>query len=234
MKVISSLTLLGLITSLFIFSCSKKDEVIKETSKDHDIQHKLNSENPFLDYHEPFDQWYENNSSRIDSIDWFELTNGLDNTTQRLIFSSTSNYNKFKIVKEKYNQLIIHGNFNSGQFKLVQDVFDFVTPELYEGLTQTNHIAVQEFKIRAQEIFNDGETYMILADLDNIYVGAAAEIDACGCSTDSDWCDFPVVAGGCTGGCNYSSSGCGTLFLYTCDGDCELGVSANNWDPWMY
>ena len=128
MKVISSLTLLGLITSLFIFSCSKKDEVIKETSKDHDIQHKLNSENPFLDYHEPFDQRYENNSSRIDSIDQFELTNGLDNTTQRLIFSSTSNYNKFKIVKEKYNQLIIHGNFNSGQFKLVQDVFDFVTP----------------------------------------------------------------------------------------------------------
>ena len=31
MKVISSLTLLGLITSLFIFSCSKKDEVIKST-----------------------------------------------------------------------------------------------------------------------------------------------------------------------------------------------------------
>lgn len=48
----------------------------------------------------------------------------------------------------------------------------------------------------------------------------------CGCSQTSDWCDSGMggaIAHCADSECVSSSLGCGTLWTFTCDGDCELG-----------
>ncbi len=49
--------------------------------------------------------------------------------------------------------------------------------------------------------------------------------DACGCSEESDWCDFlnNGPSSSCSSACDYKKSrGCGTLLLYPCDKDCSF------------
>jgi hypothetical protein len=43
------------------------------------------------------------------------------------------------------------------------------------------------------------------------------ERGACSCSIKSDWCDT-ICTG--NGACDHSADGCGTLWLYECDGRC--------------
>jgi hypothetical protein len=48
----------------------------------------------------------------------------------------------------------------------------------------------------------------------------AGGTDDCSCSQGSDWCSISMECG--QSACEFQDWGCGTMWIYGCDGDCSL------------
>lgn len=93
----------------------------------------------------------------------------------------------------------------------------------------------QSAKAKTIELFGFEEANRILTTLylpgEKPVINASAKVDptSCECSYISDWCDFQYNSGNpeefwqCqpNTGCNESVAGCGTMFLYACEGLCR-------------
>ncbi|KAK4214885.1 hypothetical protein QBC37DRAFT_372483 [Rhypophila decipiens] len=52
----------------------------------------------------------------------------------------------------------------------------------------------------------------------------------CKCATLNNWCDSTrKCISHRTNGCNYASYGCGTVWIYPCDGRCATGTGGGGW-----
>lgn len=83
--------------------------------------------------------------------------------------------------------------------------------------------AMDDLKNDAISAFGFKDAKSLLATMGNKSLQTrddAKEDIECGCSTQSDWCDSGYHCAG--GGCTQTSSGCGTLYKYACDGLCRL------------
>jgi len=91
--------------------------------------------------------------------------------------------------------------------------------------------SLQNLQVSARSVFSKDEAVKIFATLGkpivpslptatslSVFVKTSQDfLPSCSCSTHSDWCNT-VCTG--TGSCEHSDSGCGTLWMYDCNGQC--------------
>lgn len=118
----------------------------------------------------------------------------------------------------------------SGGVEILHEIRSLVSSELYteDGSELINEI--EELVEDAAEYFTADELFCIFATLDNVDECLSAssanqrspqQFSMCTCSTVSDYCSFWKSGWWCANSeCTATTRGCGTLFLYGCNGDC--------------
>lgn len=118
-----------------------------------------------------------------------------------------------------------HPDWNEQQRSLVVEAMTIVTPTLYEtpkdaNWSQTVDAPVRLFMQRVLISFSKIEAAELFSDLGGkeplAHHARPAETPACDCSRESDWCTYDCWSNQCKS----SPSGCGSLWLYPCDGLC--------------
>lgn len=116
------------------------------------------------------------------------------------------------------------------QRAVIYQALGLLTSGIMEGLSDADvdrprRASLDELERRAKEVFDPQTGKALFAQLGSgiLLDGEVwSFIDPCKCSTDSDWCDWitnpnpycqEVL-------CEEQQSGCGTLWLYPCDGIC--------------
>lgn len=121
-------------------------------------------------------------------------------------------------------------NFNDAQSDYVIDLFQIVDVADF----QFDHLIEHETRSDLEAWLNRADSYdLARRDLVSILLFLSpaqssvgiSSVDACGCSEESDWCDFlnHGPSSTCSASCDMERSrGCGTLLLYPCDKDCTF------------
>ena len=122
-------------------------------------------------------------------------------------------------------------NLTTDQQIFISNLEKKIVPEIFLSPNNSNKIVFddREIKSTAIKLFGVADAYSLLvmiSESKNIRETDAVAVGlSCGCSTSNDWCTGESTCH--PGGCN-SKSGCGTLFLYTCNGDCKVDVIMYN------
>ncbi len=147
--------------------------------------------------------------------------------SQRVIFASKTSEEKSEIWKDKLNISMQNTSFNVVQQELLMELYNQLTPNLFVPNSNENRKFYEFHKIWITKAINEFPFFLIKGIVttidDNGFVLAPPNPNDCDCSKSSDWCPSRTK---CLGpSCNSSSTGCGTLWIYACDGKC--GVETN-------
>ena len=138
---------------------------------------------------------------------------------QRNMYNLLSINEKATVWQEKFDS-VIAGNLNQQQYEFVSKVRAMIRPELFDKSSSAFHLFDQQEKMLHEEavrIFGKTGAFNLLASVNkNQYPPGAGD---CDCSTKSDWCPSSSIAGCVRLDCK-TTTGCGTLWSYTCNGDC--------------
>lgn len=226
-KVVLLFAVTFLIVALGFISCKHKTSI-------EEINNGLNNENtfknvvinPFEGINQEFDLWFSDNYLRLESVTREEIVS-FDEEVQVMIFNVIPAERKASVWREKYDELLALDIYNSEQRAFIRSLRGKATTALYSNY-EVAEAQLVFFNSRRQfgsDLFNDDELRSIMISLDNIEMAIGGG-SFCKCSNDSDWCGSPIDAGDCSGACDHgSSSGCGTLWSYPCDGRCRFNVS---------
>lgn len=226
MKIIIYVSLTSIFLGLTGFhSCQKEahQEVSEEkTLIDNNIT-KRSQVNPFIGLNQEFDNWFINNSFRLESITRDEILSFEDEEVQVMIFNVIPASRKAHVWREKYDELLESDLYNQQQKDFIESLRSIAIEEFYSN-SQAGEKKIDFFNSRREfgySLFEDAELRSIMINLDNISpaIGGGGGGLICKCSGGNDWCDVPVSAGNCSGSCdNPSAYGCGTLWRYACNG----------------
>lgn len=165
----------------------------------------------------------------MDEVTRAEILLQKDVIARRLIFSVLPASRKSFVMHEKYLELLSKPNYNIFQKQFINKLDSIVSsPQTYEKNVDENfHFFLEEIKEEGEVLFQSrNHLRMIMADLDNKVHGISYNPNStsalCECNTESDWCNFPTDEGAvCTGDCG-EGGGCGTFWVYTCNGRCMV------------
>lgn len=137
---------------------------------------------------------------------------------QKIMYNSLSPNEKVELWSKKLDAVLDLRRFSKVQRKFIMEVKEILNPNLFE-YGNINNFDDQIIKQKAFELFGVDESRNILSSLsiNNPELNFAQPTADCICSVESSWCGNIA--------CGYDfckeGSGCGTLFLYTCDGKCN-------------
>jgi hypothetical protein len=146
--------------------------------------------------------------------------------SQRVIFASKTPTEKSEIWKDKLYNNIKNSSFTKEQLNVLLELYQVITPELFMPNSK-ERIAFNDFNkkwmVKARSLFPYFVIKGIVTNLndDNIIDGPGNPNQNCNCSIESDWCSSSWKCSYPPDGCNSRALGCGTLWLYSCDGRCK-------------
>lgn len=213
--------------SLLLYSCSSEEEIY---SCDPNV-----------------DQAVKDNLEEIHKMnraDWLDIS---DYQMQRAVYNAFTAEQKHAFWISKLTN-VLEFDWNAGEKEHIQKLMDYATVTLFERklskedeifFYKWNDYAKEELDWDMQVIGAMTHTGLSMVDMKGTLIGipvakSATKTtkswgEACGCSVSSDWCGGHIGGGTeiikyCEKGANgcYETSRCGTLLMYTCDGDCVI------------
>ena len=135
---------------------------------------------------------------------------------QRNMYKLLSPEEKVEIWKIKFSKFMKHPSLNEDQVHFINKISTLLNADIFSNKSKLNEY---EIKGEAIKLFGVAGSYSLLATLKTVPEPSLVEPGGgtCSCSGASDWCGSRAAC--YTLGCSYSS-GCGTLWQYTCDGTC--------------
>lgn len=112
--------------------------------------------------------------------------------------------------------LLAEPGLRAEQKQLVVEVL--YSLERYMVEDASGHELREDLRKRAEGLFGADFGREVFATLGPLSLSAEALGVQCSCSVDSDWCNSGYEC--FTGGCDVTNFGCGTLWLYSCNGSC--------------
>lgn len=223
--------ILFLLLLLNIVSCNKDfkdDKGNIQTSPNSELNPKNIINNPYHGIRDDFDNWFELNNHRLDEIVRSEIISFEDPEIQVMIFNVIPADRKAFVWNEKYNKLLESDFYDTEQKSFINSLKEKATTSFYSDVDVANNL-IDYFNNKREnglELFDNEELKSLMINLDNASLAISGGGGLlCKCSSDSDWCDFTVDAGTCSGGCDIvSSGGCGTMWGYPCDGRCRFSI----------
>ncbi len=172
---------------------------------------------------------YEN----LDRDSWLALPD----STQRLAYLCMSPASKHKFWLHKLEETKLVEDWNAVEIAHIEKFSKYIkaTPQLFEKDALNDTKLLKEFedfverwrKFADEDLdWTDEVQYFIIAD-GNSYIDLIATFEAlpdnawCSCSQKSDWCNRVKKKCVDTGCLRDAGDGCGTLWLYHCDGKCK-------------
>lgn len=174
----------------------------------------------------------------VDHYKTYDALSALPINSKRAVFRALSAEAKSELWKIHMNlYLAEHPNLTEDQRNVILDAIALVAPQLYE-VSKDNpewlanvHAPLQSLRKRASEVFSPSVAAEIFARLGKadhfnptkqnvLRIRALVTQGECDCSMGSDWCPGDYVC--VDEDCQRTSSGCGSLWLYPCDGICRL------------
>jgi hypothetical protein len=140
---------------------------------------------------------------------------------QKGIFAALSPAARSNLWREHFSQFLAENpQLSADQVSFVKQATLLASPQFF---AKPDYAALEQLVARGEQLFASSELSSLFAQLgstDNSNVGTTGV--ACECSTRSDWCWNRGADYFCTTYyyCDYSSSGCGTWFAYSCNGLC--------------
>lgn len=139
---------------------------------------------------------------------------------QKVMYNSLSASEKLELWSKKFDIILNSRKLSSAQRTFLIEIKGILNTNLFEN-SNTNKFDDRLIKQKAFELFGVDEAYNILSTLrtetdlgEPQYFQPTTE---CVCSIESSWCGNIL----CGQDICREGSGCGTLFLYTCDGKCN-------------
>lgn len=146
-----------------------------------------------------------------------------------------SNQEKIYFLESRLNSLKEDFNLNDNQQEVINDLYQFLKPELYVIGSDLNVKAIKyttEWREKAMKVFTSDQLSYIFSFKSfkeytntikstqnaNETMKKTAVLD-CDCSVKSDWCSGNFVCEGIIP-CAFQSYACGTLYIFHCDGYC--------------
>lgn len=163
---------------------------------------------------------------------------------QKAAFLALSSNEKYLVWIQHLADFKKNIRLSDGQLNSINFVISQLSPSTFQENTAENirfKSIEPDIHLRFRNLFGDALSKTILNSLQNIsYLNLKKSVSSitpdvalpvdCGCSTKSDYCSCPdnVAPYHCpscvAGGCNTSSAGCGTLWLYSCGGTCQGSI----------
>ncbi|MBZ4410297.1 bacteriocin fulvocin C-related protein [Myxococcus sp. XM-1-1-1] len=142
---------------------------------------------------------------------------------RKAIFAKLSPEAQSNLWKQHYQQYLeTHPNLDKAQVEFIQKLLGVFTPSLFAQGSSVSTVGADLARIKEQatSLFGQTEATLLLATLGPQEQASAAGNKAnCSCSTASDYC--PILTFCTTGtACSYTPTGCGTGWVYACNGDC--------------
>ncbi|OYU94251.1 MAG: hypothetical protein CFE21_16830 [Bacteroidetes bacterium B1(2017)] len=159
------------------------------------------------------------------------LINANSKDAAQSIFEGYSNHQKASVWVDKLNQVLSLTCWNENQIALLTSFRNEIVAGIFVAGSQTQQdfqTWSESWKTRALQYFSISQVRFILtlvSDYKASYTsGGSSSGSSCNCSTGDDFCDGIIISTGdaCkSGGCETKSSGCGKLWMYTCNGTCQ-------------
>ncbi|RYZ17718.1 MAG: hypothetical protein EOO70_01130 [Myxococcaceae bacterium] len=165
--------------------------------------------------------WVEANANQLPTV-YAEFAR-YSMTYRKAIFSSLSPEARSELWKQHYKQYLdAHPDLNKAQVEFIQEALAALSPALFtkSAAPASGNTVQATLKEKATALFGAEEARRLLATLGPPEQREGSVADAnCSCSTASDYC-YPLTF--CTLGtsCTYTAWGCGTNWVYACNGDC--------------
>jgi hypothetical protein len=170
----------------------------------------------------------------VDALRKYLSLSELKRTDRKAMFAKMSPYEKRDLwhVHLALN-MAQHNEWNDQQRSLVLEGAALVTVNLYEApkdaqWTMRVDEPVRVFMQRALLVFSKVEAVALFAELGGSepvahHSAKPEDPPPCSCSKDSDWCIYDCWSNRCKA----TAAGCGTLWLYPCDGLCYTPPAIN-------
>jgi hypothetical protein len=140
---------------------------------------------------------------------------------QKGIFAALSPAAKSNLWRENFSQfLAAHPELSADQVSFVKQSILQASPEFF---AKPDHAMLEQLVARGAQLFEPSELSSLFAQLGSTDSGNVGTLGvACECNTGNDWCWNRGSGYFCTSYyyCDYSSSGCGAWFVYSCNGLC--------------
>ncbi len=158
-----------------------------------------------------------------------------NSSTQKVMYNLLSKEEKYSLWIEKINYILYNKKLNEEQAKLIIDLKRNLNINLFDDNEFNNEkvvfkvVYVKEFLEKASQIFDNEFIYdnffNIESNLKNrgtpIYFFDQFQSD-CVCNASSIYgCSYNYKCKKTD--CKFTTSGCGFLFMFECNGTCELG-----------
>ncbi|MFM1998108.1 MAG: hypothetical protein RL204_55 [Bacteroidota bacterium] len=208
-----------------LFACSKEKSIDTNSTINEIGQTKSASGNV------TFEDWFEENKSRLNDVTWQEVVAFSDIDIQREIFRCVPTATKVNIWKGKYDAFLNIPDLSSDQRNFIIELNNTLSVQMFETSDRNAlHTQLETIRSRGAVLFDEDNLFRLLADLNNpasLSNGGSPTRGgglACTCSKTSDWCSGGGVQidASCSAECSDGKTGCGTLFLYDCNGRCKL------------
>lgn len=147
--------------------------------------------------------------------------------SQKAMYRALNKYEKNEIWSQKFIKFLATQKLSISQRTFLNNIISDLQPDLFEEGTVVR-LAFNEKEMRTTAIslfgMNDAVsllTSLVISDVSNgnTFVEPGPSADECKCNRDHDWCATYMY---CRKRVCDTGTGCGTLFLYTCNGLCDL------------
>ena len=179
-------------------------------------------------------EWLSQNAGQLSQVERAEILQFEGSGQQRIIFQNLSPVRQAKMWQQNVAAFASSRTLTTNQQTIINDVLGSINADVFSS-KQDNGLPTKDALLKAirtdvYSAFQPYQAVLILNELDDCLrpiSGGGGQLPGCSCSSESDWCDWPVDAGGCTGNCATAGNlGCGTLWTYPCDNICELSAGA--------
>jgi hypothetical protein len=144
---------------------------------------------------------------------------------QKLAYLTLDTNEKAAIWKEHLSEIIKSGIFNAQKNKLLTEIAATIKPAMFQQPKQFSEMSDYErdWLERANKVFSKNELKIAVSSLSipstlAVNPNVVQQPSSCGCSQSSDWCGSNFYCD--SANCTKASSGCGTFFQYSCNGNC--------------
>ena len=229
MKKLFYFSAMALSISLFIYSCDKGQFDSKTNEENANTELKKKS----LTY-DSFDEWIEVYGDSLSSIVRQDIII-YDVQMQKEIFRRLPAERKSFVWREKFQSFQNSRNLSNKQVTFVESLIEITSPAFFDrAIDETLNKELKKLITEGLNYFDDRKLLLIMTELgDEISIKTSRAIGggfnvSCECSLASDWCDFLGSSRSkCGGDCvSVSSGGCGTFWVYDCDGRCLLTIGS--------
>jgi hypothetical protein len=164
----------------------------------------------------------QNDNFGINEVAINQVLQAKNPSEQKSMYKLLNQYEKTEIWKRKYKSILSSKDLSSEQRNFIIKIQNLITPDIFSPsvLLSKKSFDDTEIKALAIKLFGVSDAHSLLTSIVSTpFIQQYATLSSdCGCSKDSDWCSGALVCqnAGCA-----SSGGCGTFWVYSCNGNCQ-------------